>query len=337
MFGTDGKGLRRNKRSRYSHLESLEDRRVLAPVISEFMAVNDSTLQDVDGDYSDWIEIHNPDATAVNLNGWYLTDSESELNQWAFPDVTIPANGYMVVFASGKDRSNPASQLHTNFKLSSDGEYLGLIRPDGQTVEFAYAPNYPAQTADVSYGLSLDLQSQGVLPFATPGSANSTNPANARNSVVINELMYSLPRAGLTDAENIDEEFIELHNRSSQAISLAGWRFTRGVDFTFPAVSIPANGYLVVAANVASFQAKYPGVNNVVGNWTGKLSNNGETVELVTEEGLVADTVSYASQGDWSVRTPGPNDRGSRGWIWGAPHDGGGMSLELINSAFHNN
>src|SRR6266700_4241341 len=91
--------------------------------ISEFMAVNDSTLADEDGDFSDWIEIHNSGAVGVNLNGWFLTDKLSQLTEWRFPSTNLAPNGYLVVFASGKDRRVPGAPLHTNFKLSSGGEY----------------------------------------------------------------------------------------------------------------------------------------------------------------------------------------------------------------------
>ncbi|NLF33271.1 MAG: lamin tail domain-containing protein, partial [Planctomycetes bacterium] len=125
------------------------------PHITEFMALNDSTRTDQDGDYSDWIEIHNPAASAVNMNGWYLTDEDDNLDKWRFPSVTIPAGGYLVVYASDKDRAVAGSELHTNFKLSGDGEYLALIRPDGITVAHEFAPAFPRQQEDVSYGLGI--------------------------------------------------------------------------------------------------------------------------------------------------------------------------------------
>ena len=135
--------------------EQLEPRVLLSGdlFITEFMAVNDTALADEDGDYPDWVEIHNASASEVNLDGWYLTDSAGNLDKWRFPAVTIPAGGYMVVFASRKDRTDPARPLHTDFKLAGGGEYLALVRPDGQSVEHEYAPQFPPQVPDVSYGL----------------------------------------------------------------------------------------------------------------------------------------------------------------------------------------
>lgn len=123
------------------------------PIISEFLASNDSELADEDGDFSDWIEIHNPDATAVDLTGWHLTDSATKLDKWTFPSVSVPAGGYLVVFASDKDRAVVGQELHTGFKLSSGGEYLALVRPDGISVVTEFDP-FPAQSEDVSFGLN---------------------------------------------------------------------------------------------------------------------------------------------------------------------------------------
>src|SRR2546427_6820180 len=105
-----------------------------APLMIEFMAANVSVLADEDGEFSDWIEIHNPDSSPISLAGYHLTDNATNLDKWTFPAVSLNPGAYLVVFASGKDRVNPAGRLHTNFQLSADGEYLGLVAPDGVTV-----------------------------------------------------------------------------------------------------------------------------------------------------------------------------------------------------------
>ena len=78
-------------------------------LISEFMASNGRSLLDQDGEYSDWIEIHNLDAAPVNLGGWYLTDDDNDLAKWRFPPTLVPGQGYLIVFASGKDRAATSS------------------------------------------------------------------------------------------------------------------------------------------------------------------------------------------------------------------------------------
>ena len=93
-------------------------------VISEFLASNRAGLRDEDGDSSDWLELHNEGETTVGLAGWSLSDEPGRPGKWIFPDVSLEAGGYLVVFASGKDRREPGGQLHTNFSLSSEGEFL---------------------------------------------------------------------------------------------------------------------------------------------------------------------------------------------------------------------
>src|SRR6266516_5058450 len=123
-------------------------------IISEFMADNTHTLVDEDGAYEDWIEIYNTGDAAVNMDGWYLTDDAGDFTQWHFPSTNLNAGGFLVVFASGKNRRAPGAPLHTNFKLSSAGEYLALVRPDFQ-IATEFAPKFPPQAPDVSFGFGL--------------------------------------------------------------------------------------------------------------------------------------------------------------------------------------
>jgi hypothetical protein len=138
-------------------------------LITEFLAENERGLADEDGERQDWIEIYNAGTNTVNLNGWYLTDAAGNKTKWRFPATNILANRYLVVFASNKDRRTAGAPLHTNFRLSNSGEYLGLIKPDGVTVAWEYAPAFPAQVADISYGLSL-VQTTVPLLSATNAS-----------------------------------------------------------------------------------------------------------------------------------------------------------------------
>jgi hypothetical protein len=99
------------------------------PIISEFMAENDTTLEDEDCRTSDWLEIFNSTANAINLEGWYLTDDPDEPAKWPVPDLPLDANERMIIFASNQDRIE--GELHTDFRLDSDGGYLALVKPDG--------------------------------------------------------------------------------------------------------------------------------------------------------------------------------------------------------------
>ncbi|MBM4026706.1 MAG: hypothetical protein FJ280_15080, partial [Planctomycetes bacterium] len=159
--------------------------------------------------------------------------------------------------------------------------------------------------------------------------------AGPTDSIVISEIMYH-PGHSATSPENLQHEWIELFNRGPAAVNLTGWRFSDGVEFAFPNITLGAGDSLVVAADVAAFRARYPGVANVVGGWTGRLSNSGERIELVNQLGEVMNSVRYADEGDWAVRELGPVDTGHRGWQWSKAHDGGGRSLELLNPALPN-
>ena len=150
-----------------------------AQVISEFMAVNHSTMMDEDSEFNDWIEIWNPGAASVNLDGWYLTDDAADRTKWQFPAITLESDAYRLVFASRKDRTDPLGELHTNFKLQADGEYLALVMPDGMTVAHAYSPAYPPQIPDTPYTYGLSPVSGALVAFdiPTPGAANIPEPA----------------------------------------------------------------------------------------------------------------------------------------------------------------
>ena len=151
------------------------------------------------------------------------------------------------------------------------------------------------------------------------------------DEVVINEIMYH-PSSG-----SLAEEYVELFNCGTNIVDLSGWRFSQGVTYVIPpGTQLAPGGYLVVAADVAVFSSKYPGVTGVVGGWIGELSNAGEDVQLENAAGENIDTVPYADSGDWAVRERGPFDDGHQGWVWEALHDGGGSSVELINPALSN-
>ena len=113
------------------------------PVITEFVASNSGGILDGDGDASDWIEIFNPGDTSINLQGWHLTDDRSSLSKWTFPSAELEGGQFVVVFASGKNKTDGRGYLHTNFALSQSGEYLGLVRPDGATMRGSLVPRSP--------------------------------------------------------------------------------------------------------------------------------------------------------------------------------------------------
>ena len=156
-------------------METLESRVVLSVVISEFQASNDTTLADEENDFADWIELHNTDLDTVNLDGWYLTDNVSDLTRWRIPNVTLESDEFLVVFASSKDSNDPTSNLvglHTNFKLSADGEFLALVEQDGLTIASDFSPQFPPQLTDQSYGLAINRETDNLVDTAAAATAH---------------------------------------------------------------------------------------------------------------------------------------------------------------------
>lgn len=163
--------------------------------ISEFVADNDGSHLDENNDAEDWIELFNDGAQAVDLGGWSLTDNSADLQQWIFPPGTsIEANGYLVVFASKKNRRVPGFEYHTNFSLSKGGEYLGLIQADGVTVEDDFEAEFPGQFEGASYGIGQGGGVRIIVPAGAPGRAGvPTDAADFANN-------YSLWNAQSTQA-----------------------------------------------------------------------------------------------------------------------------------------
>ena len=175
------------------------------PVLSEFVARNDEGLEDEDEDTSDWIEILNASADPVDLAGWHLTDDPENPTRWTFPSITLAPQEYLVVFASGKDRATTDLPLHTNFSLSGSGEYLALVAPDGSTIASSFAPEYPPQIDDVSYGFQGQAQTAGFFSTPTPGEENTSEIGLVLQPPVFSEtsqILISRPTLNITLAPN---------------------------------------------------------------------------------------------------------------------------------------
>jgi len=300
-------------------------------VINEFMAQNTSSIQDSHGDYDDWLELFNYGNSAIDVAGYCLTDDLTNATKWQIPTgdsslTTIPAHGFLLIWADDEARQGP---LHAGFKLSAGGESLGLYDAQGNLLD---SVTFDVQEPDVSSGRLPDGADQWQQ-FSTPTPGKSNQAAATR--VVISEIMFHPPHIAPAP-EDRRQEWIELFNAGGTSVNLRDWRLSDGVEYVFPDAVLKPGEYLVVAADTGVFSTGHPDVTNVVGGWTGWLSNSGERITLVDEVGGVMDEIRYADEGDWAVRELGPVAQSHRGWEWSEQTDGGGRSLELISAAMAN-
>ncbi|HOB97339.1 MAG TPA: lamin tail domain-containing protein [Verrucomicrobiota bacterium] len=271
-----------------------------AVVVNEFLANSD--LPDVD-----FIELFNRGTQTVDLSGCGLSD-RPDTNKFIIPAGTLLPAGRSALF----------SEAGLGFGLSSQGESIFFVRPDATRV--IDAVRFGAQSAGVSSGRSPDgAPAIRELSRPTPGAPNS---APALHDIVIHEIMYH-PISGL-----IEDEYVELHNRGSNAVDVGYWRFVDGISFMIPPdTRVEPGGYLVVARDRARLLAKYPQLNsaNTLGNYEGELSDRGERLALAKpndpllpfQDFVLVDEVTYSDG-------------------WGRWTDGGGSSLELIDARADN-
>jgi hypothetical protein len=167
------------------------------PVISEFMASNATTLKDGHGNYEDWVELWNPGATAVDLAGWRLTDAAGVPDKFVFPSRVLPPGARMLVICSGRIGANgtahidPDGHVHAPFSLAKGGEYLALITPDGTIRTTEFAPAYPPQVTDLSYGTQsrteVLVNETTALRYFVPTNATPDTAATNWRAIAYND------------------------------------------------------------------------------------------------------------------------------------------------------
>ena len=188
--------------------------------ISEVTAKNKAYIADTDGDFSDWIELTNIGSGSVSLAGWYLSDKEEVPDEWQLPDVTLAPGEYLLLFASGKNRTS--GEMHTSFALSV-GETVTLSAPNGVSVD-------SVSLDGLHDGCSLARTDAGFLETfsPTPGYENSAAGyeafcrADAREkTLLLNEI------AVRSDSGN---DWVELKNLSSESVRLSEYTLGEKAD-----------------------------------------------------------------------------------------------------------
>ncbi len=155
-------------------------------VINEFLANNDTTAADQNGEFDDWVELFNNGDETVSLNGYFLSDNGTNLSKWTFPDTSIGAGGYLIIWT---DSDELQSGLHTNFKLSAGGEVIYLTSPDTTVVDLI---TFYIQSSDISTGRFPN--GTGDFKNMTPSFSapnNGDDPDDPSGSIFANNVVNS--------------------------------------------------------------------------------------------------------------------------------------------------
>ncbi|MFT4761092.1 MAG: hypothetical protein ACI9XO_004098 [Paraglaciecola sp.] len=186
-------------------------------VINEVLADNETIQADQDGEFDDWAELYNNTDVSVNLGGWFLTDNETVLNKWTFPNGTfLDANGYLMVWI---DDDEEQDGLHTSFKLANGGEALYLVNPQLQIVDqLIFGP----QSNDIS--MARCPNGTGGFEFATPtfDDNNASGCTVGTNDLVLGVDYRVFPNpvseAIFVETTDFEKRNIQLFNLVGQAV-----------------------------------------------------------------------------------------------------------------------
>lgn len=276
-------------------------------VINEVLSHTDPPLEDA-------IEVFNPSAAAVDLSGWFLSNTQRDLRKFRVPDGTVlPPRGYRVFY---EFEFNPQPGSPASFTLNSahgDEVHLSQATAEGRLTGYRASVKFGAAARGMSFGRYVASAGEDFVPLSarTFGADAPASLAQFRagrggfnayplvGPVVLSELMYHpITRAGASPAENEAEEFIELRNITASAVPLFDpahptntWRLSGGVEFRFPpGANLPAHGFALVVnfdpladpSALAAFRAKFdvPDGALLFGPYRGKLNNDGDEVAL---------------------------------------------------------
>ena len=300
--------------------------------INEFMPSNASTVVAPDGSYSDWIELYNTTGNTVDLSGCGISDNPAQPLRYTLPQGTsIEPYDVLLIYCTGRETPAGQAEVEAPFGLASYQESVVFSNPKGRILDVY---DYSRADTDISFA----RQPDGTGEFSrcaqpTPGYTNTNAGLQAfqkmqsygTGALEISEAL----NANYSTLKQPDQEYydwIEIHNRSGEAVSLGGYALSNNAKnpakWTFPDVTIDAGEYLVVMAsgkNIADAQKK----NELATNF--RLSGDGEVVLLFSPEGQILDKllvpkahadVSYgrSSTGELMLfSTPTPNEPNGTG------------------------
>ena len=267
-------------------------------VINEFMALNATTAYDQDGEANDWVELYNNTDQDINLAGYFLSDGAKNRTKYVFPDTTIAAHAYLIVWTDGDSTSEEG--LHTTFTLSSSGDDVVFSAPDTTVLDYI---RFGFQFENVS----LARFPNGVGTF-TPMIAPSFEARNdfiSTKKLVINEFMASNDITAF-DQDGESNDWVEIYNGSTKSINLKGYFLSDShksrLKYVFPDTTMAPDTYLIVWTDGDSSQAGL--------HTNFKLSSSGDDVILSDSDSLTVDFIHFGPQITDISMGRNPNGRG---------------------------
>lgn len=277
--------------------------------INELLPNNLAGLTDNAGDRDPWIELYNTGTTTVSLNGWYLSDSYTNLPRWPFPaNASIGPGQFLLVWLDGEPGESTAGALHASFRISPTNGSVALVFPQNSKPTILDYLNYDLTTADRSIGFHPDGEAgpRQTFFFPTPGGTN--NPSAPPVRIFINEWMAANTGFIVDSTDGAFDDWFELYNPNVADVDLTGYSLSDRLIGTsgrwnIPAgTTIPAHGFLFLWAdedtgqNATDTSALHAGF---------KLSQSGEAIGLFAPDGTLVDSVTFlvqtnnVSQGRW--------------------------------------
>jgi len=256
-------------------------------VINELMPKNTQFGSDQNGEFKDWIELFNLSSEDIDLSGYYLTDSKTDLTKWQFPVGTILGkNGYLIVWADG---DSTQVGLHTPFKLSALGETVTLLTAEKKIIQEV---TYPAISLQQSYARIPNGTGDFIWASPTFETINKQGepPIDLTKSFVINEIMAKNTQFG-SDQNGQFDDWIELYNLTSEDLDISGYFLSDSkkdpTKWKFPVgTTLAKNAYLIVWADADTLQV------GLHANY--KLSASlGETVVLSAPDTTLINEVKF--------------------------------------------
>ncbi|MGN0447121.1 MAG: CotH kinase family protein [Acutalibacteraceae bacterium] len=268
--------------------------------INEFSTNSTQTLMDDDGDFVSWVEIYNSNSKAVNLQGFGLTDDPIDRGKWIFPNITIEAGQYIVVYLSGKEDKpyDGGRTVHASFKLNGNEQELHLYSGSGQIIDKCKVYDL---FSNLSCGRTVQDNSKfGFFARPTPGRENAKEAFDSVDSARYTgnkEIAITEVAAVNMSVTNSDDEycdFVELYNSSSYKVNLANYKLSDSKDagsfIRLPEKILAPGEYAVI----------YCGDDTYVDSYSGEifvsfgLNRYGETVYLLDKYNVVVDTLTYS-------------------------------------------